>query len=68
MSDENKVIDNPPGTFEMSLRVLGNEFIGIRITVDDIKQKWITISVLAIAALGFTISQVAPPIMDMFAK
>lgn len=65
MSDQNQV-DNPPGTFEMSLRVLGNEFIGVKIVVDDIKQKWITVSILAIAALGFTVSQVGPAIVDMF--
>lgn len=65
MSDQNQV-DNPPGTFEMSLRVLGNEFIGVKIVVDDIKQKWITVSILAIAALGFTVSQVGPTIVDMF--
>ena len=58
--------DKPPGTFEMSLRVLGNEFIGIQIKVDDIKQKWILVSVVAVAALGFTVSEIAPAIVQLF--
>lgn len=58
--------DNPPGTFEVSLRVLGNEFIGFKIVVDDLKTKWVTVSLLAVAALGYTVSKVAPGIVELF--
>lgn len=63
---EQKPIDNPPGKFDMSLRVLGNELIGFKLEVDDLKQKWITVGIIAVAVLGFTIAEVAPPIVDLF--
>lgn len=65
MSEINETNDGN-GTFEMSLRVLGNEFVGIRITVDDIKMKWITVSIVAVGVLGFTVSKVGPAIISMF--
>lgn len=39
-------------TFEMSLRILGNEFIGFRISVDDFKTKWIIIGIMGMFALA----------------
>jgi len=39
-------------TFEMSLRILGNEFIGFRISVDDFKTKWVIISIMGMFALA----------------
>lgn len=53
------------GSFEVSLRVLGNEFIGLKIKVDDIKQKWIVLGVLTIGVLGWTISSFGPSISSM---
>ena len=58
--------DAPPGTFEVSLRVLGNEFIGFKIVVDDLKTKWVTVSLLAVAALGYAVSKFAPVIVEAF--
>lgn len=56
----------PPGRFELSLRVLGNEFIGIRLEVDDLKTKWITVSLITILILGYGISEFAPAIVELF--
>ena len=39
-------------TFEMSLRILGNEFIGFKISVDDFKTKWVIISIMGMFALA----------------
>jgi len=55
----------PEGTFEISLRVLGNEFIGLKIVVDDIKTKWITVSLIAIGVLGYTVYKIGPTIATM---
>lgn len=65
MSEQNQN-DAPPGTFEVSLRVLGNEFIGFKIVVDDLKTKWVTVSLIAVAALGYAVSKFAPVIIQAF--
>jgi len=54
--------NNNDGSFEVSLRVLGNEFIGLQIKVDDMKQKWIVLGVLTIIALGYVVSTFGPTI------
>lgn len=64
MSEENNY-DEPAGTFEVSLRVLGNEFIGFKIVVDDMKTKWITVSLMAVGILGYTVYKVGPTIATM---
>jgi hypothetical protein len=57
-------MDNNDGSFEVSLRVLGNEFIGIKIKVDDMKQKWIVLGLITIIALGYLLSSIGPSIMS----
>ena len=57
-------MDNNDGSFEVSLRVLGNEFIGIKIKVDDMKQKWIVLGLITIVALGYLLSSIGPSIMN----
>ena len=37
---------NDDGKLELSLRVLGNELIGIKMVVDDFKMKWLAIGVI----------------------
>jgi hypothetical protein len=44
-------IDMPEGKMELSLRVLSNELIGIKMSVDDMKMKWVIIGVGAIGAM-----------------
>lgn len=58
-------MDNNEGSFEVSLRVLGNEFIGLKIKVDDIKQKWIVLGVITIGLLAWMISSFGPSISSM---
>lgn len=62
----NQIKDEGVGTFEMSVRILGNEFVGFKISVDDIKTKWITVSILAVGALTFFVSKVGPAVIAMF--
>jgi len=45
-------MNNENSTFEMSLRILGNEFIGFKISVDDFKTKWVIISIMGMFALA----------------
>ena len=53
------------GSFEVSLRVLGNELLGTQIKVDDMKQKWIVLGVITIAALGYVVSTLGPTIASI---
>jgi hypothetical protein len=62
IDNENKGAD----TFEISLRVLGNELIGLRIAVNDMKQKWIIAGLITIAVVGFIVGEVGPNIVSMF--
>lgn len=48
----NLEVNNDASTFEMSFRILGNEFLGFKITVDDFKTKWLIISILGLFALA----------------
>ena len=60
MAEENKVVDNPEGRLELSLRVLGNEIIGIQMMVDDMKMKWVVVGVAGIALLLWAAATFAP--------
>ena len=57
---DNKPIDMPEGKMEMSLRVLGNELIGIKMTVDDFKMKWMAFGVIAIVVVTAAVSTFGP--------
>ena len=52
-------------TFEMSLRVLGNEVLGFKIMVDDFKTKWVVISIMAVVGLAGALSLISP-LIDNF--
>ena len=54
------------GSFEVSLRVLGNEFIGLKISVDDMKQKWIVLGLISIVAMAWAGSMFGPALVGMF--
>lgn len=62
---KNIPIDMPEGKMELSLRVLGNEFIGLKMVVDDFKMKWAIIGVAGIAILLGAISYFGPIIQGM---
>ena len=61
----NQPIDMPEGKMEMSLRVLGNELIGIRMTVDDFKMKWMAFGVIAIVVVTAAVSTFGPAIAGL---
>jgi hypothetical protein len=68
--DENKnieqPIDMPEGKMELSLRILSNELIGIKMSVDDMKMKWVVIGVGAIALMLWAASTFAPNLTSAF--
>ena len=41
------------GKLEVSVRVLGNELIGLKMVVDDFKIKWLVYGVVTIVALAW---------------
>ena len=63
--DENQ--DND-GTFEMSLRVLGNELIGFSVKVDDFQTKWLLFSILAVIGLAGATAVFGPDIMNLLSS
>jgi hypothetical protein len=72
MSEEQKQnqqqvpVDMPEGKMELSLRILSNELIGIRMSVDDMKMKWVIIGVGAIGAMLWAASSFAPQLTNAF--
>jgi len=54
------------GKLEVSVRVLGNELIAIRMDVDDFKMKWLAMGVIAIVALGWAAGSFGPQLIGMF--
>jgi len=62
---KNVPVDMPEGKMELSLRVLGNEFIGIKMIVDDFKMKWAIIGVAGIAILLGAVSYFGPAIQGL---
>jgi hypothetical protein len=59
-------MDNKEGKFEISVRILGNEFVAIKIAVDDMKQKWIVLGLISIVAMAWAGSMFGPALVDMF--
>lgn len=54
------------GKLELSIRVLGNELIAIKMEVNDFKMKWLIIGVGTLVALGYAVSSFGPDIMNTF--
>ena len=59
-------VDMPEGKMELSLRILSNELIGIKMSVDDMKMKWVVIGVGAIGALLWAASSFGPTLTSAF--
>ena len=57
-------VDMPEGKMELSLRILSNELIGIRMTVDDMKMKWVFIGLLAILVMTWAAAEFGNVIMN----
>jgi hypothetical protein len=59
-------MNDDKGKLEISLRILGNELVALRMDVDDFKMKWLVIGVVAIVALGWAAGTFGPPLINMF--
>lgn len=66
MSDTPKVDDK--GKMEIQLRILGNELVAIKMSVDDFKMKWLLIGVVSIVALGWAAGSFGPGLIEMFGE
>ena len=58
--------DKDDGKLELSIRILGNELIAIKMEVNDFKMKWLIIGVGTLVALGYAVSSFGPKLMDTF--
>ena len=47
----------PEGKMELQLRVLGNEMIGIKMIVDDMKMKWVAIGLVGILVMTWAAAE-----------
>tara|TARA_B100000900_G_scaffold320387_1_gene279601 strand:- start:653 stop:847 length:195 start_codon:yes stop_codon:yes gene_type:complete len=54
------------GKLEVSVRILGNELVALRMDVDDFKMKWLAMGVIAIVALGWAAGSFGPELIGMF--
>lgn len=54
------------GSFTVSLRVLGNEFIGFSIAADSFSTKWVVLGTLMIVAGAATASIFGPDLVALF--
>ena len=53
------------GKLEVAVRVLGNELIALKMTVDDFKMKWLVYGVITIVALAWAGGTYGPPLINM---
>ena len=61
-------MDTQEGKFEISVRILGNEFVAVKIAVDDMKQKWIVLGLICIVAMAWAGSMFGPSLVGMFGQ
>ena len=57
--------DDNTGKLEIAIRILGNELIGLKMVVEDVKIKWLIYGVTTICALGWAASSFGPALFDM---
>jgi len=55
------------GKLEVSVRVLGNELVGLKMVVDDFKMKWLVYGVVTIVALAWAGGTFGPALFNMIA-
>jgi hypothetical protein len=53
----------PEGKMELQFRVLGNEMIGIKMVVDDMKMKWVAIGLVGILIMTWAAAEFGEVIM-----
>ena len=56
------------GKLEVSVRILGNELIGLKMVVDDFKMKWLVYGVITIVALAWAGGTYGPPLINMMGQ
>ncbi len=66
MPEEIKVDDK--GKMEIQLRILGNELVAIKMSVDDFKMKWLFVGIVAMLAVGWAASSFGPALIGMFGE
>lgn len=54
----------PEGKMELQFRVLGNEMIGIKMIVDDMKMKWVAIGLAGILVMTWAAAQFSEAVMS----
>ena len=60
------VIDHPEGKFELAIRILGNEVLGLQMKVDDFKMKWLLIGIFAIGVLMWVMTLFGPALVSTY--
>ena len=63
---ENMSTKDDQGKLEVSVRILGNELVALKMTVDDFKMKWLVLGVITIVALGWAAGEFGPDLISMF--
>ena len=66
MPEEIKVDDK--GKMEIQLRILGNELVAIKMSVDDFKMKWLFVGIVAMLGVGWAASSFGPELIGMFGE
>ncbi len=56
------------GKMEIQLRILGNELVAIKMSVDDFKMKWLFVGIIAMLAVGWAASSFGPDLISMFGE
>ena len=56
------------GKMEVMVRILGNELVALKMTVDDFKIKWLIYGVITICALGWAAASFGPPLIGMMGE
>lgn len=54
------------GTFNVSLRVLGNEFVGFSVAADSFSTKWVIIGTMVITSMAASVAAFGPDIVALF--
>ena len=61
-----EAVDHPEGKFELAIRILGNEVLGLQMKVDDFKMKWLLIGIFAIGVLMWVMTLFGPALMSTY--
>ena len=57
--------DDNTGKLEVAVRILGNELVALKMTVDDFKMKWLVYGVLTVIALAWAGGTYGPALFEM---